>query len=365
MLLNENEYFAPIIGPIKFSHLILYCQLIENVNELIKRLEIRRLNPLLELHRIMNKAIRLNYLSKGIFSFYKPDRKAIYVLGKDLLRELTVDSYNILLSEPRSLPPSESKAILNDFLTNYLSWKLEMSDFVLTRVGDGFYIDEVVIGKSKEGLIFTLLRGFGLRVINHSSGLYIYLFNKYLPRIKPTFDKVLSLDIFRGTYEYIRGEYYWDGLLKNINCITVDEYYRLGKPAFAGRINKVIYPDSPIYEELISSIRKYYSEESNEVKRFIEPKIHEKPPIVLTYKGKRPQLLLSYLSNILYVAPSIDELKMILDILGFKHILKWYMNQINPSITDFMQETKRWLTIIKEALSALPLEREVKFLRMR
>jgi len=365
MLLNNGEYFAPIIGPINFSHLNIYYQSIENMNELLKRLELRNLNPYTELPRIINKALKLNYLNKGIFSFYEPNRKIICVLSRDTLNEFNVDSYNILLSEPKILSPEIYKVILDDFLMNYLNWKLGKSSLIVSRVSDGFYLDEVIVGKSKEGLTFTLLRGFGFRVINHPSGLYIYLFSKFLPRIKPTLDKILSLDIFRGTYEYIRGEYYWDGLLKNMSCITVDDYSKLGKPSYAGRINKVVYPDSPIYDELMSSIREYYSKESSDVKEFIESKIYERVPIVLTYKGKKSQLLLSYLSNILYIAPSIEELKMILDVLGFKQILRWYIDQVNPKITDFVRNIEKWLMIIKEALEELPLTEEIKITQMR
>ena len=363
MFLNDTRYLVPIIGPIKFYHLNIYYQTIENIDELSKRLRLRNLDPSIELPRLIRKGIKRNYLDRGVFSFYAQELNVIYSLNKSSLNEFNVDSYSFLLSEPRILPREKQKKVLLDFLIEYVLWRMDRDPRIIIRVNDDFYFNEIEIGRSKEGLIFTLLNGFSFKVIQHSSGLYIYLIKRFLPRIKPTLDKILSLDVFRGTYEYIRGEYYWDGLLKNMSCITIDEYYKLGKPSYAGRIEKVVYPESPIYEDLLSSISKYYEKERDVVLEFIKPRIIGKPPIVLTLRSKKG-LLISYLSNILYLSPTIEELKSILDVLGFKQIHKWYIDQMMLEANEYLEALDSWVQVIREILKDLPLEMEINLIRI-
>ncbi len=362
--MNAEKYILPVIGPINLSYLILYYQSVENISELKKRLEHREIDPSSEIPRIINKGIRNNYLQKGIFSFYLDDKGIICVMGREYVNEIKVNDYTILLSDPKPLTRELYSLALRKFLLSFISWKLDQDRDLKIRVGDAYYFKESVIGKSREGLEFMLLHGFSLRIISHLSGFYIYVLDKFLPRIKPTLDRILRIDIFRGTYEYLRGEYYWDGLLKEMSCITTDEYFRFGKPSYAGRIVKVVYSDVPIYQELRSSIKDYYSRERGEIRKFIEERMRDDVPIVLTYKGRRGAHLLSYLSSILYLAPSIMELRRIVDVLGFRQIVKWYIDAMNPNIDSYIDSLNKWASKIMDILNQLPLKRRGNILEL-
>ncbi len=327
-----------------------------------KILEIEGKNPDVELPRLIRKGIRINYHIKNRFAFYYEQMNIVCLYGTEALLKLEVEDKVILLSKPKPLDIRVEKSILAKFLTSYLFWRLERLGNLITKVRNDLYFYEQDFGKMDEELILSVLKGFTFEIIEHQTGFYIVIVNKYLPRIKPTLDRILTIEELRGSYDFIRGEYWYDGPLKGLDVITIDDYYKLGKPSYAGRIDKIVFSDTPIYEDLKDKILKYYEKERDEIRSMISKSAEKNVPIILTIKGRGEPL--RYLSSILLLAPSQDQLITLLDVLGFTHVLRWYYDIINPTLEEYLNLINEWSSYILRALEELPVTGNLEFIKL-
>ena len=249
-------------------------------------------------------------------------------------------------------------------INSLLSQKLR--DMCRSFSKNEYYFEQKTIYKFKE-IEFSIYQGLRFQTIFHRNHFYLILLNRYKPIILPTMDKLLFLPEFKGITAEIN--------LAGIPLNTISEYsLKFGKPAFAGRLKRIIWQNKKEYMERLNNIIKYYEKEGEAIYRYIEKKLLESPnqPIVEVVQRNYSEPLY-YLSSLLVLTPSTSVISDFLEhIIGnrniTRNILKKYHETVAPLPSEYMSLSMKWFEKIKEIIqnsSFLKIDNKFGFIKMR
>ena len=358
----QSNLVVPIVGPIYFRLNRLFWFPIKNANEINRMLFEKRSRENLDI--IINRVTKKEFVSRGILAI--PKAKGIAFLEKIELKEPYLfdkkSGITLHLGQLKEIHPRDED--IRRLINSFLSQKLREVCHSFSK--NEYYFEQETIYKFKN-IKFLIYQGLRFQTIFHQNHFYLILLNRYKPLILPTMDKLLSLPEFEGITAEIN--------LAGIPLNTISEYsLKFGKPAFAGRLKKIIWKNKKEYMKRLNNIIKYYEKEGEAIYKYIEKKLLESPnqPIIEVTQRNYPEPLY-YLSSLLVLTPSTSVISNFLEhIIGTKDItrkiLKKYYEIVTPLPSKYMSLSIKWLEKIKEIIqnsSFLKTDEKFGFIKMR